>query len=389
MWRKYCGICENAYPIEVLDLGMHPCADLFINQSDIHEGISDKIWPLIVCECKFCGHIQTKYEVSQDVRYKDYEYSFISSHSKSYCDYWDNFAKKAVTPGDNVLELGCNDGYLLSVCKNMGCKTLGVDPSPNMAKIAQDRGLEVICDYFESANIETEKFNVIIANNVLNHIDDLKKCMRLVHKSLVGCGKFVIQVPDWTWMVESNLFDQIYHEHVHYFTEKSIRNLAEVHGFFVSNIEQVEFHGKSLLVTLIKDSIGQNSITNYSGQLDYDFLSKHIKNVRIKTLEKINETLSQNREIIALGASAKGNTFLNYVGLSSKDISGILEVSDLKIGKCTAMSRIEIFEEDKIRELHNPLVLLTTWNLPKIVQHKLLEKNSTIEFYNPQEKNAT
>lgn len=385
MWRKYCGICENAYPTEVLNLGMHPCADLFVNQTDICEGIEDKIWPLIVCECKTCGHIQTKYEVSQDTRYRDYEYSFVSSHSKSYCDYWDNFAKQFVTFGDDVLELGCNDGYLLSVCKNMGCKTLGVDPSPNMAKIAKQRGLDIICGYFESANIESNKFNVIIANNVLNHIDDLKKCLQLVHKSLVTGGKFVIQVPDWEWMVESNLFDQIYHEHVHYFTQKSIENLAQLHGFFVSNIEQVNFHGKSLLATLIKDNLVKKPITNYSGQLQYSNLAKHIKSVRLKTLQKINQTLSQNREIVALGASAKGNTFLNYIGLSCKDITGILEVSDLKIGKYTAMSRIKIFEEDKIRELHNPLILLTTWNLPKIVQQKLLEKNPTIEFYNPQE----
>lgn len=383
MLKTCCSICKTTNLIDVLDLGMHPCADLFVNDTDKQNGIADKVWPLIICECKSCGHIQTKYKISQDTRYKEYEYSFVSSHSKSYCDYWDRFAIDNIVPGENVLEIGCNDGYLLNACKKIGCKILGIDPSPNMVSLAKQRGLDVICGYFEQTEIKQKTYDVIIANNVVNHIDDLETCMNAVKKSLKKEGRFIVQIPDCDWMFRSNMFDQIYHEHVHYFTEKSLTNLASLYGFEVKKIQHVDFHGKSLLVTMKIDSKYKKSFTNHCNEFDFDSLSNFIQTKRRNVISKINDTLINGRKIVTLGASAKGNTFLNYIGLTSKDIECVLEVSSLKLNKFTPLSRIKICSEDKIKEFRDPLVLVTTWNLPMHVQEKLLSINPTIEFYNP------
>lgn len=377
MLRQACSICGDNRLVDVIDLGLHPCADTFLPKDYVVAGGPDQVWPLIVCECSSCKHVQTKFEVAQDVRYRDHEYSFVSSHSANYKRYWDDFAAKRVVSGDRVLEIGCNDGYLLEACMKLGCTVFGVDPSPNMVSIAAARGIAVTCAYFEQIGLSMapNSVDVVIANNVLNHIDDLSSCMLAVKHVLASKGRFVVQVPSWGWMVRNDALDQIYHEHVHYFTESSLRKLGTLHGLQLVSVELAKFHGESLVATFTTSST-PTIVTDQS--LDYQRAFVAMENKRRSTVHLVEGAVSLGKTVLALGASAKGNTFLNYARLTNKQISYVLDVSDLKIGKYTPLSRIPIVHEEMISEIKHPVILTTTWNLPKTVLDNLRRLNSRV-----------
>ena len=362
---------------------MHPCADTFVSRGQ-YAGC-DKVWPLIVCMCENCGHVQTRYRVSQDTRYKETEYSFVSSHSESYRKYWNEFALKHTNPGQTIVELGCNDGYLLKKCEDNGCHAFGIDPSEAMVTIALARGLDVFCGYFEDGIISRDNcVDLLIACNVLNHVDNIQRCMETAFNVLKDDGRFVIQVPSWSWMVENGGFDQVYHEHVHYFSVASMASMAKRFGFTMTDVELVNFHGVSMVVTLRKGDVASScDVGTHPDVATITIASKKFDTHVERLQSELFALRAVGRTVFTLGASAKGNTLLTCAHATHREVKAVLEVSDRKIDKFTPLSRIPIVDEGTLAMHNDPVVVLTTRNLPTSVVNNLKRINPTTEVLAP------
>ena len=178
--RITCLACKSKNVTQIIDLGMHSFADRFISKENFSE--SDPAFPLTCSICNECGLIQNDISTPPEARYQASEYSYTASNSKFSINYWKQYAKdickKLTKDSKECLEIGSNDGTLLEFFKENGLNVTGVDASPLMVSLANDKGLNAYCGIFghENSNAENQwenkKYDLIVANNVLNHSDD-------------------------------------------------------------------------------------------------------------------------------------------------------------------------------------------------------------------------
>lgn len=389
-------------PVEkILDLGMHPYADTFINAEQL--GMTEPILPLECYLCPESGQVQLGYISHDYERYNLYAYSYTSSNSTFSRNHWDNYAK-VMTDRFNlknklIVEIGSNDGYLIQQFKPNN-KVLGVDPSHAMAEIASNEyGVSMINDFFNLANsrkIKTDfgPADLIIANNVFNHSNDPIDFAKGVYHLLNDGGIFVFESPYWLDTIQSQHFDQIYHEHISYFTAKSAYNLLSSVGLEIFDIEVVDYHGGSIrvyarkitdatpkLTDLVAKMIDQETKLGLFDINTYKKFQKDITFTRDKFLSKLYDLKSQGFPIIAVGAAAKGNTLLNFYGLDKTVIDFVTDSSEYKQGKYTPLTRIPIVGDEIFKEYDQGVyALVLSWNISDTLKTNLLKINNKIKF---------
>ncbi|MDC0459764.1 class I SAM-dependent methyltransferase [Crocinitomicaceae bacterium] len=397
MRRKECLICKEAKLTTVLDLGLQPFADTFIPENLLHE--TEPIYPLKIDLCDCCGHIQTHIETNPDDRYSKYEYSFLSSSSGIAKKHWQEYAKDVNELTTNkkklfVLEIGSNDGYLGKCVMDFGHNYLGVDASPVMVDIANKSGIETWHGLFNielARKIEKKikKADFILANNVFNHIDDLHSFMDSIDEILSPNGFFIIEVPYWLLEFKEMNFGKIYHEHVNYFTIKSLKTLFDQFGFKITDINVNEYHGGTMRVYASKNHENTKLVQKYLKDeqensvhdcISYPKISIELKSRRNQFLVNLMNETKSRIPVIGIGAAAKGNTFLNYHNLDFKTIDYISDISPTKIGKHTPMSRIPIVNDDIFKNYNEVIAIVLTENISPKLKSILLGLNPQIKF---------
>ncbi|MFH1947495.1 MAG: methyltransferase domain-containing protein [Candidatus Magasanikbacteria bacterium] len=385
--------------VKILGLGMHPYADTFIGKEQL--GLSEPVLPLEVYLNANSGQIQLGYMTNDFDRYNLYSYSYTSSNSQFSRDHWDNYYKtvrdRFGIVNKKVIEIGSNDGYLLNnfLPKNLA---LGVDSSEKMCEISSEKGIDTINAIFNqdlAENIEKKygKFELIIANNVLNHSNDPLDFVKGVSDLLSDDGVFVFELPYWKDTIQSKKFDQIYHEHVSYFTIKSSYNLLKAAGLEIFDYDNVDYHGGSIRVYSRKssspklmdkiaeairreDEIGLFRPETYIEWQKKLLISRNLFLRRLFDI-KINQP---NIPIIGVGAAAKANTFLNYYRIDASVLDYITDSSEYKQGKFTPLTRIPIVSDDVFGNYDEVYALILSWNISDGLKKILLKINSKIKF---------
>lgn len=387
--------------IDVIDLGMHPYADTFIPAERF--GAHEEIYPLICVLDPLNGYIHNKYETNAFQRYNEYDYSYTSDNSQTAIAHWREFSEKVTGLGiDNrsvILEIGSNDGYLCSLIMEKYPNTFGVDTSEFMSGLASKRGVKTLTYTFsnESARLILEKTGpakVVIANNVLNHANDPLDFLQGVVQIMDKDGIFIFEVPYWLNQFVNKRFDMIYHEHVSYFTIKALNHMFSMVGLKMLEVSIVNFHGGSLRITACKANSGLDEMPLVKSLMEeeekaeiydpvrYVNFMNEISMQRSVLLEKLHH-LHQTEDdfsLFGIGASAKGNTFLNYYGLNGTFMKAITDASLFKIGKYTPVTRIPILDDKVISSVAKPYVLTLSWNIGAELKRKLLEINPRTEF---------
>lgn len=403
MFRTHCLVCNSKDLVRIMDLGMHPFADTFIPESRLSE--SEPVYPLTCDLCKDCGHVQTSCITDPNERYLMYDYSYTSSSSNFARTHWTAYANEVtqavnLPANSSVIEIGSNDGFLAEQFKNQGHRVLGVDPSDAMAKLAKERGVDTFVGLLNSENakkiLETfGKAKLIVANNVFNHSDAPQDFMKAVEILLEEGGTFVFESPYWLSTIETKRFDQVYHEHVSYFTVKSAKKVYQSAGLDVSDVKLVNYHGGSIRVfgKRAKDIQGVSATEQEMIQKEtslrlfepamYEEFMKDLMLRRNQFLQKIYELKSQGKVIIAVGAPAKGNTFLNFYNLSGITINYVTDSSPQKQGKYTPLTRIPIVGDDVFSKHQDVYALLLSWNLSHDLKKSLEAINPNIQFLAP------
>ena len=381
---------------KIIDLGLHPLADSFLTRSQIKIEKKKKL------ECflnKKTNKIFLKSKFKASYRYNNVDYSYTSSNSglskKHWKSYYDKVSKKYQIFNKKILEIGSNDGFLLKQFKKNNF-ILGVDSSSNMVKLASKNNVPCLKRVFNkitSNELKKKfgKFDIILANHVLNHADNdlslLYGCKNLLDTNSV----LIIEVPYWGYQVKKNLFDQIYHEHRNYFTIAYFKHLQKKLNLKIIDLEMNNYHGKSIRIFFTKKKSNYTLNKNLSklinnelklklnNQNTYKVFQKNIENYKSKFLAKLKK-ISKKSTIIAVGASAKGNTFLNYMELNSKVIKAVTDNSKYKVGKYTPGSHIKIYKDSFFKKSDKIFAIILSWNFNKMLKKKVLIFNKNVKF---------
>ena len=382
----------------ILDLGLHPFADTFISKNKLKK--KEPIISLKVYLCKKTGIIQVGNITKAEERYNLYDYSYTSANSEYSRNHWKNFYKDIIKflkkKQINVYEIGSNDGFLLSNFKKFGHKVMGIDASKFMTSLANKNKIFTLQKIFNFKNSKEilKKYgrcDLIIANNVLNHSNDPMDFIKGVHNILSDKGTFVFELPYWLKTVNTQKFDQIYHEHITYFTVLMAFHVLKKNNFQIKKITQNNYHGGSIRVfsqkslqPKLNDKISRYiKLEKEKGLFKiktYKKIFKFIKKKKKEVVDQIKYYKSKKYVIVGIGAAAKANTLINTFNLNYNHINFITESSKYKIGKFTPKSRIPIYNDEKLAKYKKICAILFTWNLKTQLKKKLLSINKSINF---------
>ena len=384
---------------KIIDLGMHPFADTFISEDQLI--LSEPVYPLQCFLNKDTGEIRVGVRTKAHERYNLYNYSYTSSNSKFARNHWIKYAKEVskkinLPYGSKVIEIGSNDGFLAKQFKDMGHKVLGVDASSEMASLALELDIKTRTMLFgsEASKIIKKDFghaNLIVANNVFNHSDNTGDFASGVANLLNKDGIFVYELPYWHNTIKDKKFDQIYHEHVTYFTVKFSYELLRKVGLEIVDVELVDYHGGSLRVFAkkvdevilqdhIRERIEEEEKYGLFNKMTYKNFMTDLYNRKNKFMEKIYRIKLDGYSIVGVGAAAKGNTFLNFYNLDNTILDYVTDSSKHKQGKYTPLTRIPIVGDEIFAKYDKVYALILSWNITDILKENLKQINDKIEF---------
>lgn len=394
---RACRSCGNMGLENILSLGRTPLANALLTEPELVR--QEETYPLELVFCPDCTLVQITETVPPEKLFREYHY--LSSFSDTMLRYAEETAGQLVRsrglgPDSLVLEVASNDGYLLQYYKRASVPVLGVEPAQNIARIADQRGIPTICDFFSSELGEClyangHRADVIHANNVLAHLADLNGVMRGISRLLKSDGVVVVEVPYVREMIDRCEFDTIYHEHLSYFSLTALARLFSRHGLRLLEVKRLPIHGGTLRIYGGHDKVGQpaNREKNAAisgegsrggqssvfrllqeetawgvGELDsYLGFKEKIERLREELLELLGELKAQGKRIAVYGASAKGSTLLNYFGIGPETLDYVVDRSMLKQGRYTPGTHLAIHTPEKLLEEMPDYVLLLTWNL--------------------------
>jgi len=267
-----------------------------------------------------------------------------------------------LSENDLIVDIGGNDGTLLSEFKsvsNFKLDYLNIDPSKNLAQISIAKGIPVLNEFFslETSNLVNKKAKVITSTNVFQHLKDTNSFAQGVYNLLDDKGLWILEFPYWIHDLETNQFDQIYHEHVYYYSILPLKLMMEKHGFKIIRVEKQKIHGGTLRLVMSKD----NSFYEPDLSID-DFIQsekfydlEYYKNWGAQVYDHLDkckkiilDLKADNNKIVAFGAAAKGCIFLNAINLTDQEIDYIIDDTDIKQNKYMPGTGLKIVSREGI-----------------------------------------
>ncbi len=380
-----CRGCDSKNLVSVLDLGEHPLpAEYGENKSDVLDR-----FPLHLRICKDCGLGQLAEYVLPDRIFHD-KYPYLSSASKYWVNHAKRFAsemtKKLSLDADNlVVELGSNDGYLLSQFKKLGVSVLGVEPPENTAEIARQAGVPTISKFFgeKLGNYILAEYGhpkLIVVNNVYAHIPDQQDFTRGMAVLADDSTIITIENPSFDILLNSALFDTIYHEHYSYLTAHSVDAVSKKYGLNLFHVERLPTHGGSNryylshlkqpdeTVAAALDDEKKNGLFSEDKWKEFFSTSK-------QAIEGLRQWFSDQKAagnvVVGYGAAHKGNTFLNAVGEASKTLKYVVDASHEKHGKFLPGSQVPVLAPEELNSINPTDVLILPWNIAEELTSKI------------------
>ena len=402
---KQCRLCKSKELDTVLDLGKTPLANSYSKAS---KSVNLKKYPLRLNLCKNCGHLQLSHSIKPEKMFNNYLYKTNTSkknylHFKHYAAELDkNFKKKE----GKILDIASNDGTFLNFFNKKKYFRLGIDPAKNLKKVTQKKGIKQLDEFFTKKNSENikkrfGKFDLITANHVCAHVENLDDFFQGVKNILNDDGLFVFEVSYRGSVLQKNTFDTIYHEHLDYHALYPITQFIKKFKFNLINFKITEAQGGSLRVYIAnnknqknikkiqKQVIKEKNVLKLYKRKTYKIFKVKINKCKIKVQNILKSLIKNKKRISGYGAAAKTTTFLNYFGLSKNfNIKYIFDDNKLKQNLCLPGTLIKIKDPKLIKNLPIDVLVIFAWNysdfiIKKNVNFKNRNGKFLIPFPNP------
>ena len=388
VWSEKMSLCKicNKELESVISFGEMPISNRFVSNLTEDEFLYD----LSIGFCPECFMVQLEECVDPGMMFNE-DYAYFSSISKAMEDHFKEMADEMIglvsdKPSPFILELGCNDGIMLKHVAANGIPHLGIEPSANVAASAREKGVQVLEDFFNAKSASEIKnrygqADVICGANVMCHIEDINSVFEGVSILLKPEGRFFFEDPYLADIIKKASFDQIYDEHVYYFSGLAVSELAKNHGLQLVNMVPQEFHGGSMRYYLKKGDTNRvrKNVPFFLSQ--EKALNLHVLDGYITFRERVNKICSDFKEtllkikgegqkIAAYGATSKSTTFLIYSKVGSDLIDYVSDTTPTKIGKYTPGTHIPVKSHGHFLRDSPPYTVLLAWNHKREILEK-------------------
>jgi hypothetical protein len=287
------------------------------------------------------------------------------------------------------VEVASNDGYLLQYFEQEKIPVLGIEPAANVAKVAVEKGIPTLVQFFgvrlaEQLAAEGRSADLLLGNNVLAQVPDLNDFVEGLRILLKPDGVLTLEFPHLLRLMERNEFDTIYHEHFSYFSMLTTVRILEAHGMKAFDVEELASHGGSLRVYACRiesqahpvmpavcDLIAQEEQAGLASGEGYESFARQVKNTKTALVEFLMNAHKQGKSVAAYGAPGKSATLLHYCGIGKDLIEYTVDRSPYKQGRFLPGNHIPIYHPDRIRETRPDYVVILPWNLKDEIMKQL------------------
>lgn len=392
-----CRVCDSTNLELVIDLGEQPWCNNFLKKDEIGK---EPFYPLRVLFCHDCHTSQLDFTVKKEIMFGDHTY--LSGTTKSLSEHFRNIAHEvdsrffADQSKKSVLDIGSNDGTQLKHFQALGYEVLGVESSRTTAKIANDAGVPTLNAFFNQETMKGigKQFDVFNASGVFFHLEELHSVCEAIKQGLKQNGVFVVQFLYMKSIMENLAFDQIYHEHLLYYTLETIEKLLNRHGLSMFDAYLAPIHGGSIIgyighqgshkpekrLLAMREEENDSGCNTIDAYRDFDL---RIKRMKQENLDYLNVAKAAGKRVYGFGAPVKGNTMLNYFGVGPDLIECLVEKNELRRGLYSPGMHIPLLIEDEVTKLPDIYYVLA-WNFKKeILANNQALIDQGIKFYFP------
>lgn len=357
-----CRGCNSENLVDIIDFGKQPWCNDFLTKDNLGK---ENLYPLHLVCCQDCELLQLNYTVPKEVMFFNHQY--LSGVTNTLGKHFLQIAKENkeqfdLKEDDLIVDIGGNDGFQLMQYKNIGLNNVvNVESAENICVFSEKKGIKTINAFFneETArkNFNEGETKIINASGVFFHLEELHSVIRGIKYMLAEDGVFTIQFMYAGAMVENNNFDTVYHEHLCYYTLKNVIDLLAPYDLEVFDAYYTDIHSGSIIAKVThKDGSRDNKTElfletkakdeKYTLE-EYKKFFEKVKEYKDELYNFLADLKSKGNKIYAYGAPAKGNTLLNYCGITNKIIDKVVEINKLKLGFYMPQSHIPIVLEDK------------------------------------------
>jgi dTDP-4-dehydrorhamnose 3,5-epimerase-like enzyme len=384
-YKLKCRVCANKDLKRILSLGFQPLANNLSKKKD-----NQKSFPLELNICNNCKNVQVSIVPNFEKLFSKYLYK--SSIGKSFSDHFiaasSNYIKNfKLKKNSFIIDVGSNDGVGLMPFKNKGFNNLlGIEPAKNLAYVCKKKGIKILNEFltYKSINKIKKKADLILASNVFAHADNLREMASCMLKLLKHNGKIIIEVQYLPQMLQDLTFDNIYHEHVNYWSLTTLVKFFSDLNCNVYKSEMIQTHGGSIRVYISKNlrlkkdkSIKKQLLFEKKLGILKDIPYENFENKILLTKENFLKNIKflkkKYKKIIGYGAPAKATTALNYFGIKDDLITKVIDDNLLKINKFIPGTNIKIVSSKSIRQKQK-CILVLAWNM----FDEIKSKNNTL-----------
>jgi 2-polyprenyl-3-methyl-5-hydroxy-6-metoxy-1,4-benzoquinol methylase len=361
-------------------MGKTPLANSYLTKSELlHPEFKEE---LAIQLCLNCGLSQLTKVVHPDLMFKNYLY--VSSTTRTFQEHCKELAETTIrissaTQSDLVIDIASNDGCLLSKFRESGVKVLGVDPAENLAAEANAAGIKTLCRYWSTTVadeivVQFGNPKIVTATNVFAHVDDVHEFVEAVTTVLANKGIFVIEFPYLVDFIQRNEFDTAYHEHLSYIAVTPLQRLMKQHSMEIFDLEYFkDIHGGTIRVYCcrkgdyqVKESVqiylSNEEVFGVKSKGTYEEFANRVMTNKKELRSLISQLLAEGKTIWAYGASAKGNTLMNYFEFTDKEIPVVIDDNQKKHNYYAPGSQMRITGINELSNAPVDYLLLLAWN---------------------------
>ncbi len=396
-----CQICNSSKLHTILDLGHQPLCDTLLTLKMLNE--PEKTYPLRMIWCEKCTGVQIDYCVDgKEVYHPDYPYR--SGISKPLADYQRNIClslieKYDLDSNDLAIDIGSNDGTLLSGFKKEGIKILGVEPT-NIAKYANAHGIPTQQSFFDIKTAEKirEKYGeatVITTTNVFAHMQTIGEVIMGIHALLKNDGVFISETHYLLNVIQGGQFDTIYHEHLRTYSLHSLIELFKPYDFTITDVERGDRYGGNLRVHVTKgkgrpvdkrvaDLLKIEKKAGLDKLSTYEKFAKRVTKARLEFMDFLIKTKKSGKSIVGKSCPGRASTLLNYYGVDTEFIPYLAELStSLKLGMYLPGKHIPVVNEKVLLKEQPDYVVLLSWHYADVIMKRLKAAGLRSDFVIP------
>jgi SAM-dependent methyltransferase len=375
---RKCRICDNEKLQHILDLGGQFLSSQFVKNND-NEELSKVRVPLTLLLCEVCGLVQLKETVDRDLMYRSYFYrSGVNPMMRdALADVTrDIKAHASLKEGDAVLDIGCNDGTMLTYFP-ITMRRIGMDPAQNINRHSLDESITIIEDYFSAEKARTanggKSFQAVSSIAMFYDLDDPNAFVSEVKSVLAPGGTWCVQLSYLATTIQTMNFYDICHEHLLYYSLRTLKFLMEKHGLKIIDASLNDVNGGSLRFFAVHAddprvaSPSMRAIEeaeeklNLSESSTYKRFNDAIQDLKRIVLDFIEKEKKAGGLVVGLGASTKGNVLLQYFGITKESLPVISDRYAEKVGLRTLGTDIRVVSEEEARDMHPSAMLVLIW----------------------------